>query len=68
MPIKVSIETKSVAFPDQGTAEEYLAAVIPVLHQVEKAVALFASDRIDRTTELKDVKGQVCGSVEILRF
>lgn len=68
MPIRIEVKTSGPAFPDQGTAEEYLAAVVPVLHQVEKAVAEFATHRIDRKTELKDVKGQVCGSVEILRF
>jgi hypothetical protein len=68
MPIKVNIETKNESFPDTGDAKAYLEAVQPVLDQVGSAIRTFAVERIDRVTPLKDVKGQVCGSVEILRF
>jgi hypothetical protein len=71
MPIKVLIETKGLAFPDdttQGSSEQYVRAVETVLSQVEAAVRVFAEERIDRTTPLKDRNGEPCGSVEILRF
>lgn len=71
MPIKVTIETKNLAFPDdttQGAPEKYVAAVEFVLKQVDTAIEVFAEERIDRVTPLKDRNGEPCGSVEILRF
>jgi hypothetical protein len=71
MPIKVLIETKGLAFPDdttQGSAGKYVSAVEYVLRQVDTAIAVFAEERIDRTVVLKDARGEVCGDIQILRF
>lgn len=71
MPIRIEVKTSGLAFPDdttQGSAEEYVAAVEFVLKQVDTAIAIFAEERIDRTTPLKDARGEICGSIECLRF
>ena len=71
MPIKITIETKNLAFPDdatQGSAEQYVAAVERVMKQVDTAIRVFSEERIDRTTPLKDRNGEICGQIEILRF
>jgi len=67
MPIRIEVKTSGVAFPDQGTAEQYLAAVSPVMSQVNAAIHEFATHRIDRKTPLTDASGQPCGEIEILR-
>jgi hypothetical protein len=71
MPIRIEILTSGLAFPDdltQGSNEQYVHAVEFVLAQVQTAIEVFALERIDRVTPLKDRSGEPCGSREILRF
>lgn len=68
MPVKILIETKNDSFPDQGSPEDYLAAVQPVLSQVDDAIKTFAVERIDRKIALTDRAGKPCGEIEVLRF
>jgi len=68
MPIRIEVKTSGVAFPDQGTPRDYLAAVAPVMEQINSVIQEFSRNRIDRKAVLKDAAGQVCGEIEILRF